>query len=155
MRRWCQERLWRAWSRAAGQAWWFSWRSPLLLALRARPQPLFLPVRSGLHDGERVARTILGDVPCPREREMVAADHQLVGNHTVEQLAARFLGKLGILVVLPVPAGIGDHQRRHIGGVVRDHQLARSRREMERAMAGGVAGRADEANAGSHFGLPF
>ncbi len=79
---------------------------------------------------------------------MVAADHHLVGDDAVEQLAARRLGGGTVLVVLAVPVRMGDDQRRQIGGVVRDHQLARTGPQMERAMAGRVAGRVDELDAG-------
>src|SRR5262245_34477318 len=54
-----------------------------------------------------------------------------------------------------MPTRIGDHQRRHIGRIVGDHELAGAGRQMKGAMAGGVTGRADETDAGSHLGLAF
>src|SRR5437016_6315822 len=107
-----------------------------------------ISLRSGLHRSERVAGAVLLDVPCGRERKMVAADHQFVGDHAVEQLAAGRFRQVCILIVGAVPFGMSDHERRHIGSVVRDHELARPGRQMECAMAWGMAGRADEADAG-------
>ena len=52
---------------------------------------------SRFHDGQRIAAAILGDGACAREREVIAADHDLVGDHPVEQLAARSLGESGVL----------------------------------------------------------
>ena len=103
---------------------------------------------------ERVAGAVLGDGAGAREREVVAADHgSCRRSRGRAACGARPRPSLPSWSYCAVPARIGDHERRHIGGVVRDHELARARRQMERAVAGRVAGRADEADAGRDLGL--
>src|SRR5262249_58460380 len=75
---------------------------------------------SRLHDGQGVAGAVLGDGAGARERKVIAADHDLVGDHAIEQRAARGLGHHTVLVVLAVPAPVGDHQRPAVGGLVRN-----------------------------------
>src|SRR5262245_45029603 len=59
--------------------------------------------RRGGHEG--VAGAVLGEAASPREREMRAADHHVVGDGTIEDGPARLHRERSILVVHALPVG--------------------------------------------------
>ena len=82
---------------------------------------------------------------------MGAADHHLLGDHAVDELAPRLHRERAVLIVGTLPIRMRGEQRRHVGRIVGDHQLLAAAADVERRMARRVAGRVDETDAGGNF----
>src|SRR5580658_6210940 len=107
---------------------------------------------SGLDDWrEGVGVAVLGEHTSAREREMRAADHHLVGDDAVDQLAARSDRLRTVLIVDPFPFRVWRQESRHVHGVIRYHQLIGARGNQEDRVTGGMADRREDSDAGSDF----
>src|SRR6478609_1620232 len=95
---------------------------------------------SRFHDGERISGAVFLDLSGTGEREMIAADHQLLGDDAIKQLAAGSFRHVDVLVVEAVPIRMRNDEGGHVGGVVGDHELARPGREMKRSVPGRMTG---------------
>ena len=71
------------------------------------------------------------------------------------QLAPRLHRQRTVLIVGALPLRMRGEQRRHVGRVVGDHQLLIAAADEEGRVAGRVAGRIDEADAGGNLLLAF
>ena len=77
---------------------------------------------------------------------MGAANHHLLGNDPINQLAPRFHRQRAILVVGALPFRVWSEQGRHVGRIIGNHQLVRTRADVKGRMSRRVARRTDEAD---------
>src|SRR5262249_33911790 len=102
------------------------------------------PFGSGFDRRETGARAVLCELARPLGRAKRAADPHFFGGHAVEQAPAGRHRKRAILIVGALPFRMRREQRRHIGHIVRDHQLLAARADMECRMSRGMPWRVDE-----------
>src|SRR5262245_53793790 len=102
---------------------------------------------------KHVAIAILGKGAKAREGKMRTADHHLLGNDTIDQLAPCLNGQRSVLIVNTLPLRMRAEQGRHVGGIVGDHQLVLAGTDVEGRMPWGVAWRLDEPDSRRHFPL--
>src|SRR5689334_20283099 len=110
-----------------------------------------LPLR--LHGSEGISAAILGESTSPWEWEVGAADHDLVSDDAVEELAARFHGERAVLIVGALPLRIRCEQRRDVSRIVRDHELLVAAADVESHVPGRMAGRINQADTWCHLCL--
>src|SRR5215831_1856122 len=98
-----------------------------LTGARRRPRNAPIsPYRRELRSAQshvRVVASVLCYSGKSGPRKVRAADQHLIGNHPIEQLAAGGLCQLAILVESAVPLRMPGAQRRHVSGIVGNHQL--------------------------------
>src|SRR5262245_12922220 len=116
----------------------------LLRLLRLPRQPLYV---------EGIPAAGFGTPPNAWPGKVRAADHHVVSNHAVHQLATRDFRRWAILVVDPVPAWMRPENRRHVDGIAGNHQLLVAGAQVESRVAWRMTGSRDKTNTGHHFVL--
>src|SRR6516225_3182013 len=117
---------------------------------RNAPAP---PLR--LHGSEGISAAILGKSASPWEGEVSAADHHLVSDDAVDELAARLHRERAVLIVGALPLRMRREQRGDVSRVVGDHELLVAAADVECHVPRRMAGRIDEANTRCHLRLLF
>src|SRR5262245_1981777 len=107
----------------------------LLRLLRLPQRPL---------DVEHIAAAGFGNPPNAWPRKVRTADHHVISNPSVHQLAARGFRHWAILVVGPVPAWMRPKDRRHVDGIAGNHQLLVAGAQVKSRVTRGVAGGSDK-----------
>src|SRR5215510_8518027 len=105
------------------------------------------------HRREGISAAILGKCTSPWEGEVGAADHHLVSDDAVDELAARLHGERAVLIVGALPLRMWREQRGDVSGIVRDHELLVTAADVESHVSRRMAGRIDEADTGCHLYL--